>query len=424
MTRDAFEKATPRLAWAAFYKQNGVADAPLNVWQPKFFDTANALLTSEPLSSWKVLLRWHLLDAAASSLSKKFFDEDFDFNRRTLRGVPEQKPRWRKCVQDTDGAVGMALGRLYVQKYFPPEAKERADRMVRNLLAALRDDLDQLPWMSTQTKKAALAKLDAFDTKIGYPSKWRDYSSLKISRTSYAENSFAANLYEFRRQIAKIGKPVDRTDWGMTPPTVNAYYNPARNEIVFPAGILQPPFFYAQGDDAINYGGIGAVIGHEITHGFDNLGRKFDAHGNQVDWWTPEDQKNFEGRAACIIQQFDAFVVDGDLHENGKLVQGESIADLGGLTIAYRAYKKELEGKPAPAPIDGLTGDQRFFVSFGRIWASNHRPEFARLIATTNEHPLGEFRVTGSVSNMPEFARAFSCGPTSSMVRPQFCQIW
>jgi predicted metalloendopeptidase len=426
MSLAAFSKATPNLGWAGFFRDQRVApEVPVNVWTPDFFRAEDELVKSAPLSTWKAYLRWHLLNATAPTLPKRFVDEDFAFEGKTLAGTPEIQPRWKRCVNATDAALGMALGKIYVQEHFPPEAKRRMDELVTNLLAALADDIQTLTWMSEPTKKAALEKVAAFGTKIGYPDKWRDYSSLEITRgAGYAGNVLAANNYEWRRDLNKIGKPVDKTDWGMTPPEVNAYNNSAKNEIVFPAGILQPPFFYAEGDDAINYGGIGAVIGHEIIHGFDNSGRKFDAKGNQVDWWTPEDAKRFEEGANCIIKQFDAYVVDGDVHQKGELVQGESIADLGGLTIAYRAYRKSLQGKPQPAPIDGLTGDQRFFVANGRIWASNHRPEFARLIAQTNEHPLGRFRSIGTVSNMPEFAKAFGCLDGAPMVREPRCQIW
>ncbi len=425
MTLDAFSRGTPNLAWASFFGEQSVpTDVSINVWQPDFFHAADKLMKTVPLATWRSYLRWHLLDAAASALPKKFVDEDFAFNGTTLSGTPQIQPRWKRCVNATDGAMGMALGKLYVKEHFPPEAKRRADELVKNLLAALTDDVKTLSWMSEPTKKAALEKVAAFGTKIGYPDKWRDYSTLSIGRASYATNVLAGRNHEWRRDLAKIGKPVDKTDWGMTPPEVNAYNNSAKNEIVFPAGILQPPFFYPEGDDAINYGAIGAVIGHEIIHGFDNSGRKFDAKGNQVDWWTAEDAKRFDEGANCIIKQFDGYVVDADVHEKGALVQGESIADLGGLTIAYRAYKKSLEGKPEPPPIDGLSGDQRFFIANGRIWAANHRPEFAQLMAKTNEHPLGKFRAIGTVSNMPEFAKVFSCGAGSPMVREPRCEIW
>ncbi len=424
MTPEELKSLTPSFSWVAYFKD---IDAPsisaINVGQPKFFEALNGELSRVPLADWKTYLRWHLVHSAAPSLSSKFVQENFDFFSKTLQGTKEIQPRWKRCVQSTDGQLGFALGKLYVKDHFPPEAKQNADRMVKNLIAALRDDLQSLTWMGPETRKAALEKLNAFTPKIGYPDKWRDYSSYEVSRGPYLENVSNGRRFETRRDLAKIGKPVDRTEWGMTPPTVNAYYNPPRNEIVFPAGILQPPFFDPKADDAVNYGGIGAVIGHEMTHGFDDQGRKFDAKGNLKNWWSAEDQKNFEERAKCVEKQFDAFVVQGDLHENGKLVLGESIADLGGLTIAYKAYEKSLEGKPRPAAINGLTGQQRLFLSWARVWASNDRPEFERMMVTVNPHPLDRFRAVGAPSNTPEFAKAFGCQAGDPMVRAERCQI-
>jgi predicted metalloendopeptidase len=416
---------TPDFSWPAYF-QNIAAPpiAAVNVGQPKFFEALDAELKSVPLADWKTYLRWHLVHSAAPGLSTKFVEEDFDFFSRTLQGTQEIQPRWKRCVQSTDRQLGFALGKIYASEYFPPAAKESADRMVKNLIAALRDDLSTLPWMGADTRKAALAKMNAFTPKIGYPDKWRDYSTYSVTRTSYSANIQNGNLYETRRDLAKIGQPVDRTEWGMTPPTVNAYYNAPKNEIVFPAGILQPPFFDARADDAVNYGGIGAVIGHEMTHGFDDQGRKFDGEGNMKNWWTAEDQKNFEERALCVQKQFDAYTVQGDLHENGKLVLGESIADLGGLTIAYKAYQKSLEGKPRPQPIDGLSPEQRFFISWARVWAANDRPEFERMMITVNPHPLDRFRAIGAPSNMPEFAKTFGCQTMDPMIRGESCRIW
>jgi putative endopeptidase len=313
-----------------------------------------------------------------------------------------------------------------VRKTFTPEAKARALAMVGNLIAALKSDLTTLGWMSEVTRQRATAKLEAFAKKIGYPDKWRDYSTLGIDRGPYVLNVLTANHFAFNYTLSRIGKPVDRTQWGMTPPTVNAYYNPSMNEIVFPAGIMQPPFFDPQADDAINYGGMGAVIGHEMTHGFDDQGAKFDPQGNLENWWTAEDLKNFQQRTECIVKQFDSYEVEPGLHENGKLVAGESIADLGGLTLAYAAFKKSLEGKPHPKDVDGFTPEQRFFLGWAQIWASNVRPEFARLQTRTDPHPLGRFRVNGPLSNMPEFAQAFHCQAGDAMVRPPSdrCQIW
>ena len=298
--------------------------------------------------------------------------------------------------------------------------------MVHNLIRALHDDLTTLPWMGPETRKAALAKLGAFGLKIGYPDKWRDYSAYKVDRGPYVLNVLRGDEFEFNRDLKKIGKPVDRTEWGMTPPTVNAYYNSEKNEIVFPAGILQPPFFNAHADDALNYGGIGAVIGHEMTHAFDDEGRKFDAQGNLKNWWTPEDLNNFNQRTGCVEKQFDGYVVEGDLHENGKLVLGESIADLGGLTIAYKAFERSLEGKRRPEAIDGFPPEQRFFLSWARVWAANDRPEFERLMVNLNPHALDRFRAIAAPSNLPAFAQAFDCKSGDAMVRPedQRCQIW
>ncbi len=415
---------TPNFSWTAYMKAVGApAVAAVNVGQPKYFEAVNKELVATPLPQWKTYLRWHLIAAAAPSLSKKFVDEDFDFYGKTLQGTPENEVRWKRCVSSTDEAIGHALGKAYVRDYFPPEAKARADAMVKNLIAALRADLTTLPWMGEATRKAALAKLDAFDPKIGYPDKWRDYSALKIDRGPYVLNRQRANEFEFQRDLTKVGKPVDRTEWEMSPPTVNAYYNPQKNEIVFPAGILQPPFFDAKADDAVNYGAMGAVIGHEMTHGFDDQGRKFDAQGNMREWWTPEDLKNYEERSRCVEEQYNSYVYDGQ-HVNGKLVLGEATADLGGLAIANRAYQATLAGKPAPAPIDGLTGDQRLFLAWARVWAANIRPELSKLLMNTNPHPLSQFRAIGPPSTLPEFAKAFGCKPGEPMVRKDLCQIW
>jgi putative endopeptidase len=425
MGRSELAALTPSFAWPAYFHALGFPEIrDVDVAQPKFFEAANRMLTSVPLPDWKTYLRWHLIDAAAPSLSSKFVEENFNFNGRILQGTQELLPRWKRCVRATDRELGFALGQVYVAEHFPPQAKARALELVHNLIAALRDDIGTLPWMGPATRQAALAKLAAFTTKIGYPDKWRDYSAFQVDRGPYASNVLRGDLFEFNRDLAKIGKPVDRTEWGMTPPTVNAYYQAEKNEIVFPAGILQPPFFDAQADDAVNYGGIGAVIGHEMTHGFDDQGRKFDAQGNLKNWWTPEDLKHYEERAACVEKQFDGYVVTGSVHENGKLVLGESIADLGGLTIAFKAYEKSLEGKPRPEPIDGFTPEQRFFLSYAQIWAQNDRPQYELLIVNVDPHPLDRFRAVAAPSNLPAFAEAFSCKPGDPMVRPERCQIW
>jgi predicted metalloendopeptidase len=427
MTMKEMNALTPHFAWASYIRDIGSPEVPsANIAQPDFFKALDATLESVPLDDWKVYLRWHLVHSNATALPKAFVDENFAFFGKTLTGAQQLQPRWRRCVRAADAQLGEALGQYYVKQAFPPEAKAKALAMVKNLMAALQDDLQTLDWMSPATRQQASVKLNTFLLKIGYPDKWRDYSEYKVTREPYVVNILRGNAFETAYDLGKVGKPVDRTEWEMTPPTVNAYYDPTLNEIVFPAGILQPPFFNPNADDAINYGGIGAVIGHEMTHGFDDEGAKFDAKGNLRDWWTPDDYKNFEARGECIVKEFGGFQVEAGLNENGKLVEGESIADLGGLTIAYRAYRKTLEGKPEPAPIDGFTADQRFFLGYGQIWASNIRIEQARVYAATDPHPLDRFRVNGAVSNTPAFAKAFNCGADSPMARGDAvrCRIW
>jgi putative endopeptidase len=426
MSRADLRTLTPNWSWEDYFQQIGYTKIDfVDVSAPKFFETMSQALKDIPLETWKTYLRWHLVNSTAAYLSDPFVEENFNFNGRVLQGTKELLPRWKRCVSATDRQLGEALGQIYAQKYFPPEAKARALDMVNHLTEALHDDLQTLPWMGPATRKQALEKLAAFHRKIGYPDKWRDYSTYTVDRGPYVLNQMRGSQFEFKRDLNKIGKPVDRTEWGMTPPTVNAYYNDEMNEIVFPAGILQPPFFDPNADDASNYGAMGAVIGHEMTHGFDDQGRKFDAQGNLRDWWTPDDEKNFNERAACVEKQFDSYVVQDDIHENGKLVLGESIADLGGLNLAYRALQKAENGKKPPL-IGGLTADQRFFLSYAQIWASNDRPEFERLMVNTNPHPLARFRAIAAPSNMEEFARAFDCKPGDTMVRPPAirCQIW
>ena len=418
---------TPDFSWDTYFRNIGFPDIrEVNVGQPEFFQALDKQLRSVPISDWKIYLRWHLIRTAAPALSGKFVDENFNFYGRTLTGAKEIQPRWKRCVNATDRNLGEALGQKYVEKVFPPEAKKRANEMVQNLVAALRSDIETLPWMSDPTRKQALAKLSGMNLKIGYPDKWRDYSTYQVGRDSYIENLQRGSAFEFHRELAKIDKPVDRNEWGMSPPTVNAYYDANMNEIVFPAGILQPPFFDAMADDALNYGGIGAVIGHEMTHGFDDQGAQYDAQGNLHNWWTPEDLKNFKERTACVEKQFDSFAVTDDLHENGKLVLGESIADLGGLTIAHMAFDRTLTGKPQPPKIDGFTPEQRFFLSFARIWGTTARPEYERMMTTVDPHPLPRFRAQGALMNMPAFAKAFDCQAGDAMVKPadQVCKIW
>ena len=418
---------TPHFAWPDFFKEMGAPDfSAVDVGQPEFFKQFDADLASFPLADWKAYLRWQLVNYVAGALPAKFVDEDFDFSGRVLAGTKELLPRWRRCVEATDRQLGEALGQYYVQRNFPPEAKVKATAMVKNVIAALRADLSTLDWMSPATRAKAIEKLDAMEVKVGYPDKWRDYSEFKVDRAAYVENARRGNEYANAYDIAKIGKAMDRGEWVMTPPTVDAYSRASMNDITFPAGILQPPFFDPNRDDAMNYGGMGAVIGHELTHGFDDQGAKFDAQGNLVNWFTPEDLKNFQDRGNCIAKQFDGYEVEPGLHTNGKLVEGESIADFGGLTIAYAALQKALEGKAAPAPVDGFTMEQRFFLGWAQIWESNIRIELSRMYVNVNPHPVARFRVNGPLSNMPAFAKAFQCSTKTPMVRAEAerCRIW
>ena len=424
MTQAELAALAPEFDWTSYFAAVAAPKmASLNVAQPEFVRGMGALLKHFTLDQWKVYLRWHVVNAAAPNLASAFVNEDFEFRGRVLQGTEQIEDRWKRCVNGADRQLGFVLGRLYAAKYFPPEAKKQADELVHNLIGALRTDIAGLDWMGPATKKAAIAKLDAFTPKIGYPDTWRDYSKYEVRADAHLANVLRGEEFEFHRQAAKIGKPVDRSEWGMTPPTVNAYYNPSMNEIVFPAGILQPPFFDPKADPAVNYGAIGAVIGHEMTHGFDDSGRKFDAKGNMTDWWTPEDAKNYEARAACVERQFDAYEVQPGLHVNGKLVLGESIADLGGLTIAHMAYLTSLDGATPPV-VDGLTADQRFFLGFARIWAGSARKEFEQMQVKIDPHPAMQFRAIAAPSNIPEFANAFGCKPGDPMVRAEVCRIW
>ena len=418
-------KLAPHFDWNAYLAQRGVSGIDsINVSEPKFLAEVDRLAATTPLADWKSYLRWHLLSITAPALSTPIAEEGFQFRGVTLLGQKQQQDRWQRCVARTDQQMGEALGQAYVDRRFPPEAKARANEMVVNLRAALKETLTTIPWMSAATRQNALAKLEAFTQKIGYPDQWRDYSSLRIANGPYVTNFLAAREFEARRDIAKIGHPPDRAEWGMTPPTINAYYNPPLNEIVFPAGILQWPMFDVRQDDAFNYGAAGSVIGHEITHGFDDEGSQYDAKGNLVNWWTAEDRKAFEERAACIVDQFNHFEIEPGISHNGKLVAGESIADLGGAIIAYKAWQKSLEGKPRPQNVDGFTPEQRFFLGFARARAANQTAEYARNRVLTNPHPLNKFRVNGPVSNMPQFAAAFQCKSGDPMVRANSCAIW
>jgi predicted metalloendopeptidase len=414
------QNLTPDWNWSDYFKLLDVlAPADVNVHQPEFFKTADDVFKSTSMDTWKAYLRWHLINATAAELSNDFVNENFNFNDRILQGTEQIKPRWKRVVASTDGAIGEALGKLYVAFYFPPEAKARALELVNNLKEALADRIKTLDWMDEPTKKEALKKLAAMGVKIAYPDKWLDYSLLQIDRGPFVLNAIRAEKFESLRDLKKIGKPVDPTEWGMTPPTVNAYYNPNMNEIVFPAGILQPPFFYANADDAVNYGGIGAVIGHEMTHGFDDQGRQFDAVGNLRDWWSPQSAAKFKERAQAIVQQYNEYEPLPGLHVNGELTQGENIADLGGVKLAYAALQKALDKHPQEREqkIDGFTPEQRFFLSFAAIWKSKQRDEDLKLRLNTDPHSPAHYRVNGPLSNLSEFQKAFNVPDGSPMVR-------
>jgi putative endopeptidase len=424
MTEQELVALTPAFAWPRYFE--GVGTPPLhglNVAVPEFFKQMQTLIESRPLEDWKTYLTWHLVHAASPLLPAPFVEARFDFYGRTLTGAKQLRPRWKRCVDFTDGDLGEALGQKYVELTFGAAGKERTLRMVKALEQALGQDIRQLDWMTPATKEKALEKLHAITNKIGYPDHWRDYSSVRIVRNDALGNDERATEFEFNRQLAKIGKPVDRTEWAMTPPTVNAYYDPLMNNVNFPAGILQPPFYDNHIDDAVNFGAIGAAIGHELTHGFDDEGRQFDAKGNLSDWWTAPDAKQFEERAACFVNEYSSFTAVDDLKVNGKLTLGENTADNGGLRIAYMALMNTLAGKPVKE-IDGLTPAQRFFLGWGQVWCQNATPQALRLQVTTNPHSPGRERVNGVVANMPEFEKAFACKAGQPMVRRPVCKVW
>jgi len=401
-------KLSPNIKWAAYFTQTGYPDLKeINIYQPGFFKELGNMMKSVSVNDWKTFLRWQLINSTASLLSNDFENQNFDFYYTTLSGQEKKEPRWKLVLDATSGSLGEAIGQLYVEKYFPPVAKERMTALVMNLKTSLKQRIENLAWMGPQTKQEALAKLDKMGVKVGYPNKWRDYSGLEITSDSYVMNVLNSQAFQFRYTMNKVGKPVDREEWGMTPQTVNAGYYPNKNEIVFPAGILQPPFFNLDADDAVNYGAIGMVIGHEMTHGFDNQGRQFDKDGNLRDWWTKEDSKAFEDRAAILIDQYNHFEVLDSAFVNGKLTLGENIADLGGATISFNAYKLSLAGKETPKPIDGFTDTQRFFLSYGQIWRTNMRDAELRKRVKTDEHSPAKVRINGVVYNMPEFYEAF-----------------
>ena len=402
-------KLSQNFKWEAYLEQTGNPDLKeINIYQPAFFTELGKMMKSVPVSDWKTFLRWQLINSTASYLSKDFEKQNFDFYYTTLSGQEKMEPRWKLVLDATSGSLGEAIGQLYVEKYFPPAAKERMTSLVMNLKTSLKQRIENLAWMGPQTKLEALAKLENMGVKIGYPNKWRDYSGLEITSDSYVMNILNSQAFEFRYTMNKVGKPVDREEWGMTPQTVNAGYYPNKNEIVFPAGILQPPFFNLDADDAVNYGAIGMVIGHEMTHGFDNHGRQFDKDGNLRDWWTKDDSRLFDERAAILIDQYNHFEVLDSVFVNGKLTLGENIADLGGATIAFNAYRLSLKGKDTPKSIDGFTDVQRFFLSYAQIWRTNMRDAELRKRVKTDEHSPAKVRINGVVYNMPEFYAAFS----------------
>ena len=423
-TRAQLIALMPSFHWAGYLAAIGLPSlTEFNVTEPAFFKQLDAQLKARSVSDWKVYLRWHLAHEKAQYLSSPFVQEDFEFYSKHLRGVEQLRPRWKRCVQYVDRDLGEALGQVFVQKTFGPDVKARAVAMTREIQKAMESHLQQLAWMGGDTKKQALLKLHGMVDKIGYPDQWRDYSFLKLDPVDFAGDVSRAAVFESRRQLAKIGKPVNRGEWHMTPPTVNAYYDPQMNDINFPAGVLQPPLFDPKLDEAPNYGNTGATIGHELTHGFDDEGRNFDAKGNLRDWWTTKDAAEFTKRANCISDQYSQYTVIDDIKINGKLTLGEDVADLGGTILAYMAWKNSTSNQRLK-PIDELTPDRRFFVGMAQWACGSERPEQKRLNAITNPHSPNEYRISGVVSNMPEFAAAFACKAGQPMVRERVCRVW
>jgi putative endopeptidase len=424
LKKEELAALAPTIDWNAYFAASGApAFSDINVAWPDFFKGANEVLGQKSLDDWKTYLRWHVVHDAAPLLPAAFVNENFDFYGKTLTGAKELRPRWKRCVDLTDEQLGEALGQRYVEKTFGTEGQARTAKMVAALEGALQEDIKTLPWMTETTKQQALVKLAAIANKIGYPDTWRDYTSVKIVRGDAMGNAERASQFEQARDNAKIGKPVDPKEWGMTPPTVNAYYNPLENNINFPAGILQPPFFERAMDDAVNFGAIGAVIGHELTHGFDDQGRKFAADGNLADWWTEEDGKEFEKRASCVADEYSAFTVAGGVHLNGRLTLGENTADNGGLRIAHMALENTIKGQSVPLR-DGFTPEQRLFLGWGQIWCQNETDESAKLRAQVDPHSPGRYRVNGVMVNMPEFQKAFSCAKGAPMASENACRVW
>jgi putative endopeptidase len=415
---------TPEFNWSNYLKATGLPPQnSFNITEPKFFQEMDKQLKARSLADIKTYLRWHMASAASPYLSTAFVTENFNFYAKTLRGVEVIKPRWKRCVTLTDALLGEALGQEFVSRAFGPELKEKTLRMTKQIETAMQQDIEQLPWMGPATKKKAVEKLHTLVNKIGYPDKWRDYSSVKIDRNDFVGNVERGTLFEQRRIYNKIGKPLDRGEWGMTPPTVNAYYNAQMNDINFPAGVLQPPLYDPKMDDAPNYGNTGGTIGHELTHGFDDEGRQFDAEGNLKDWWTPEDAKAFEERGQCIVDQYSQYIIVDDIKINGKLTLGEDIADLGGLILAWMAWKDQTKDMKLE-PREGFTPEQRFFIGYSQWACENDRDENRRVKAITNPHSPGKYRVNGLMVNIPEFQAAFSCKPGTPMVRDNRCRVW
>jgi endothelin-converting enzyme/putative endopeptidase len=424
MDAGGLKALTPGFDWDSYLKTAGLSRLnAFNVTEPEFLKELDRQWRSLSLADIKTYLRWHAAHATAAFLSSAFVNENFDFFGRTLYGAPELRPRWKRCVALVDAQLGEALGQEFVRRAFSPELKRKTLRMTKQIEQAMEDDLIRLEWMSAATRQRALEKLHAIVNKIGYPDKWRDYGRVEVRRGDFAGNVMRANLFESRRRLAKIGKPLDRGEWGMTPPTVNAYYNPQMNDINFPAGILQPPLYDPKMDDAPNYGNTGGTIGHELTHGFDDEGRQFDAQGNLKDWWTERDAREFNERAQCIVDQYAQYTIVDEIRINSKLTEGEDIADLGGLVLAWMAWKAETAAAK-PESRDGFTPEQRFFVGYAQWACEHHRPEDLRARALTDAHSPGKYRVNGLVVNMPEFERAFSCKAGQPMVRENRCRVW
>ena len=422
--RKQLQALTPDFDWNTYLKTSGVDQvSTFNVTEPKFYQEVERQIQSNSLDNLKTYLRWHIASANAPYLSSKFVKQNFEFYSHTLRGVEQLPPRWKKCVRLTDGQLGEALGQEFVNRAFSQETKQSTLKMTKLIEQAMEDDIKQLTWMGPETKKQALEKLHSVVNKIGYPDKWRDYSTVEVRRNDFLGNVQRATTFEARRELAKIGKPLDRGEWGMTPPTVNAYYNPQMNDINFPAGVLQPPLYDPKLDDAPNYGNTGGTIGHELTHGFDDQGRQFDSKGNLRDWWTKEDGEQFEKRAQCIVDQYAQYTIVDDIKINSKLTEGEDVADLGGLILAYIAWKADTAGKQLENR-EGFTPDQRFFIGYAQWACENQRPENLRANAITNEHSPGKYRVNGLVVNIPEFQQAFSCKAGQPMVRENHCRVW